>query len=1132
MRNPIIANQHSANPVDYKKKLFPLFLVIAIVFIGFISLKKNTPAPAEQGLSSLAFADPAKSDIPIVQVFVPGFSVKEIPLNLTNINALRYGPDGRLYGLAYDGHIYVLTDTDGDGVEDKAVYWWDKSVIISPVGMVVAKEGIYVTSKDKVSLIKDTDNDGIGDKEEILTKDWVHPFVYTGTSTNGVDAFGIARDKNGDIYFALGTADFTNAFSIDSTGKSHYDIKSERGTVLRLTPGSSKREMVCTGTRFPVAMAFNSHGDLFATDQEGATWLPNGNPLDELLQIQTGRHYGFPPRHPKFLPNVIDEPSVFDYSPQHQSTCGLNFNVPINGGPVFGPAWWQDDAFVSGYSRGKIYRTTLVKTPAGYVAENSLFASVAALTVDACVSPKGDMVISTHSGSPDWGYGPQANGKLYKVIYTNKLLPSPVTAWSSKSDQVSIAFDRPLPKAYLTNLADKIQIEYGQYVGAGDRFEVYRPGYKAVERQMGFPREKLKVKNVDLSDDGKILLLNTFSYVEPYTYAITLPDFAGDTKLANSIKQSPTIDLSYNLNGVEMSWQSLSGTEKWSGWAPHLDMTVSNSWMKPVAPMSKTLSTPGRVTWKTKLNLYNMLRPNVQPESTIGYTLPPEDVTLIFKSSKPLQIKAGTATITEPTKKGDLYESKVTFSQVTKQAYDLEVSMNTTSNDPSLEVYYYTAEDSRLRALQKHRSFVPWAKDIYPNDVIVTKESPELAGGNWARGKKLFYGQAICSSCHSVGGKGQNIGPDLSNLVFRDYKSVLRDIHNPSAAINPDYVAYTVTLKNKKSYIGFVSYKKDSVLIHDISGHKTALSMKNVASTKALSQSLMPIGLDVMLGSQKMKDLLTFLLTTMKTAKIERPFLPPLRKITEVKALLQSGAVPVAKKAKALPPKTLRILWVSGVKDHGVDEHDYPVQQQRWAQLLSMAENVKITKATQWPTPAQFTNADVIVFYWNYQAFTEANGKQLDAFLQRGGGLVYLHYAVDATANPLALANRIGLAWKGGAAKFRHGRVELHFPSNSNPITKGFGTTTFEDESYWQLTPGNKTINVLATGTEDGKEQPLIWSTTQGKGRVFVSILGHYNWTFDDPFFRILLLRGIAWTGHQPTDRFNDLVTIGARNSE
>lgn len=36
--------------------------------------------------------------------------------------------------------------------------------------------------------------------------------------------------------------------------------------------------------------------------------------------------------------------------------------------------------------------------------------------------------------------------------------------------------------------------------------------------------------------------------------------------------------------------------------------------------------------------------------------------------------------------------------------------------------------------------------------------------------------------------------------------------------------------------------------------------------------------------------------------------------------------------------------------------------------------------------------------------------------------------------------------------------------------------------------------------------------------------LGHYSWMFDDPLFRVLLFRGIAWTAKEPVDRFNNLV--------
>ena len=86
----------------------------------------------------------------------------------------------------------------------------------------------------------------------------------------------------------------------DKDGKAQYRITDEAGTIIRVSPDFKSHEIVATGIRFPVAMRFNSRGDLFATDQEGATWVPNGNPFDELLHIQRGRHYGFPPRHPKY----------------------------------------------------------------------------------------------------------------------------------------------------------------------------------------------------------------------------------------------------------------------------------------------------------------------------------------------------------------------------------------------------------------------------------------------------------------------------------------------------------------------------------------------------------------------------------------------------------------------------------------------------------------------------------------------------------------------------------------------------------------------------------------------------------------------------------------------------------------
>jgi type 1 glutamine amidotransferase len=51
----------------------------------------------------------------------------------------------------------------------------------------------------------------------------------------------------------------------------------------------------------------------------------------------------------------------------------------------------------------------------------------------------------------------------------------------------------------------------------------------------------------------------------------------------------------------------------------------------------------------------------------------------------------------------------------------------------------------------------------------------------------------------------------------------------------------------------------------------------------------------------------------------------------------------------------------------------------------------------------------------------------------------------------------------------------------------------------------------------------LVWSFQRGPGRVFASIPGHYSWTLEDPLWRTLVLRGIAWAGHRDPDTFTGL---------
>ena len=330
-----------------------------------------------------------------VQCLMPGFEARELPLHLTNVNFLKYRYDGALFAGAYNGKIWLLRDTHGDGIEDQATLYYESPNIKSVMGLAVAPkgyprgDGVFVATVGHVYFIPKKRRWQAEKRKSPWRASVAMPQIVSRMRRFGLPRGGasIARAACG---FGLGNERFRTRPCLPDpkTGAMTYRIPDRAGA-----RSSTSRRISRCGPRSAPASDFPSGSPsmrvaiFFCTDQEGATWLPNGNPLDELLYIQPERHYGFPPRHPQFLQGVVDEPSVFDFSPQHQSTCGFFFNE--GAGPVFGPAWWTGDAFVCGESRGKLWRVMLAKTGAGYVAQTQLFAHLNMLPIDATLSPLG-----------------------------------------------------------------------------------------------------------------------------------------------------------------------------------------------------------------------------------------------------------------------------------------------------------------------------------------------------------------------------------------------------------------------------------------------------------------------------------------------------------------------------------------------------------------------------------------------------------------------------------------------------------------------------------------------------------------------------------------------------------------------
>lgn len=1067
----------------------------------------NALAEGRSGHALEVLADP-----PPVQMLVPGFAVDELPVSLTNLTNVRYRHDGRLVALGYDGRIHLLSDTDGDGLEDTASVFQDQFSLRGPIGMALLPagdprgDGVYVASKGKISLILDRDRDGRADEEVIVSTGWREIFT-------NVDATGLAVDpKDGSIYFALGVENFANAYLIDpATGKSGFRLSSDRGTIQRVPADFSGRETVCTGVRFACALAFNREGDLFATEQEGATWLPNGNPLDELLHIVPGRHYGFPPRHPRHLPDVIDEPAVMEYGPQHQSTVGMVFNESVNGGPVFGPDSWAGDAIVCGESRGKLYRTRLVRTPAGYVAQNHLIACLSLLTVDACVSPAGDLVVACHSGPPDWGTGPTGTGRLFRIRYADRDVPQPVMAWAAAPDEFRIAFDRPLNPQDWAGARDRVRVEAGKFVMPGDRYEVIRPGYQVVRDQMGAPRRWIDVHSLTVSADLRTLVIRVPKQTEATGYAITLP-VPSAWMAEGTIAQRAEMDIGLTLNGIEA--RTGDGAEAVAVVLPHPAAQVSRALTAGSADHEAffaALERPGaKLTLRGGIDDSNIFVPATQPGAVLDW-----DIGSDAFAARRMTVRVEDGGGTRP---------------VPVDGPDRIRPLHVKAAGPGGTLTF--ALDDRVRPVPLHRLFVPWAEDGAPSPAAVAARDD--VRGNWLHGRRLFFGQAGCFTCHTIRGEGIAFGPDLTNLVFRDRDSVIHDILKPSATISPDQPGTLVTFRDGASAAGIVRTLTDDRIVVALPGGAELIRPRSdVTSMELMRTSLMPEGFGSQLSEPQQEDLLTFLLTNpLEPAPITRrdPPMPSPRKRQDVvphlsaSGLTDSG-VAVAS-APDLPP--LRILLCADTKDHGTDEHDYPLWLERWKTLLGLADNVTVTTCMGFPSREQLAEADVTVFYSRNSGWNPRAAGLLDEYQQRGGGLVYLHWAMEGGPHAAALAERIGLAT--AFTKFRHGEIELVFTRPDHPVTAGFDRLPFVDETYWGLHGDVSRVSVLGTAVEEGAPRPQIWTLERNGARVFGCIPGHYTWTFDDPLYRILVLRGIAWAGKQENiHRLAELATIGAR---
>src|SRR5271166_5633451 len=151
---------------------------------------------------------------------------------------------------------------------------------------------------------------------------------------------------------------------------------------------------------------------------------------------------------------------------------------------------------------------------------------------------------------------------------------------------------------------------------------------------------------------------------------------------------------------------------------------------------------------------------------------------------------------------------------------------------------------------------------------------PAKALGNAAHGKELFYGDANCSLCHMVEGKGGRVGPELTSVGgSRTRESIIDSVRNPSRRLAwglteptkefpQEYESITVVTADGKEIKG-VALNEDSfsVQIMDRDEHIYLLEKDKLRSFQKSRESMMPTYTPELLSDEDLEDIVAYLVS-------------------------------------------------------------------------------------------------------------------------------------------------------------------------------------------------------------------------------------------------------------------------------
>jgi putative heme-binding domain-containing protein len=137
-----------------------------------------------------------------------------------------------------------------------------------------------------------------------------------------------------------------------------------------------------------------------------------------------------------------------------------------------------------------------------------------------------------------------------------------------------------------------------------------------------------------------------------------------------------------------------------------------------------------------------------------------------------------------------------------------------------------------------------------------------LSAGDIRRGQLVFHSEkAACYSCHAIGYRGGNVGPDLTKVgSVRSERDLMEAIVFPSVSFVRSFEPITVATSDGKVYNGLLRGETaDDILLATGVNQEARVARRDIEEIRPSTVSVMPAGLDQQLTPQELADLVAFL---------------------------------------------------------------------------------------------------------------------------------------------------------------------------------------------------------------------------------------------------------------------------------